>query len=126
MTEYVWRVKLDDGSEVHQYDSEGDEILYGSIDPARIREASWLPRGDGVPEYTVVVEEAQSLILLRRHQVQPGQGDRIAFYLLGWREGEREAVLFIAPGYGALLAHSSTAQVRVTEDGRLALTTPLL
>ena len=105
---YTWRLTLDDGSVVEQYDEMGEEVLFGSVDLTRVREASWVPTsvlvGDVAESatFTVRVEPGQTPILARRHRVK-GDSDTVVMYLLGVREGEREAVMLIDPGGGVLL-----------------------
>ena len=125
--EYLWRLTLDDGSVVEQYDQAGDEVLFGSVDLSRVREASWVPKrcliggfANSATSFTVALEPGQVPIVLRRHQVN-AQGDRVIFYLLGYREGDAEHVMFIAPGTGALLAQGSTTRVRIESDRVIAV-----
>jgi hypothetical protein len=123
--EYTWRLELDDGSVVEQYDEMGVEVLFSSVDLARVRKASWVPTsrliGEGVLDrpsvtkpftssvcesaqvFTVLVEPGQTPILFRRHRVK-GDSDTVVMYGLGVREGEREAVMLIDPRGGVLLA----------------------
>jgi hypothetical protein len=103
--DYTWRLELDDGSVVEQYDELGEEVLFGSVDLTRVREASWVPtsRLIGEATFTVLVEPGQTPILFRRHRVK-GDSDTVVMYGLGVREGEREAVMLIDPRGGVLLA----------------------
>lgn len=106
--QYTWRLTLDDGSVVEQYDEMGEEVLFGSVDLARVREASWVPtsalKGDVADSatFSTTVEPGQTPILARRHRVK-GDSDTVVSYLLGVREGERKAVMLIDPGGEVLL-----------------------
>jgi hypothetical protein len=116
--DYTWRLTLDDDSVVEQYDDLGEEVLFGSVDLTRVREASWVPVVldrpsvakpftssvcESAQAFTVLVEPGQTPILFRRHRVK-GDSDTVVMYGLGVREGEREAVMLIDPRGGVLLA----------------------
>lgn len=72
LLDYTWHLTLDDGSVVEQYDDLGEEVLFDSVDLARVRKASWVPtsclRGEVVldrpsvakPFTSSVCESAQS------------------------------------------------------------------
>ena len=86
---YTWRLTLDDGSVVSQYDEMGEEVLFGSVDLTRVREASWVPirHLTGRKTHTVELDPGQTPILRRRHRVT-GNRDTVIMYILGARDEE--------------------------------------
>lgn len=91
---YTWRLTLDDGSVIEQYDELGEEVLFGSVDLTRVRSASWVPirhlKGevaDSATYFTVLVGPGQTPILRRRHRVI-GDRDTVIMYILGVRDEE--------------------------------------
>lgn len=100
--EYFWRLELDDCSTVQQYDADGAEIPFGSVDLTRVRRASWVPirhlKGEVAKSatFTVLLEFGQTPIVRRRHRVK-GDQDTVTEYLLGVRDEEGDCVLHIDP-----------------------------
>ena len=112
--EYFWRVELEDGSTLQQFDADGEEILFSSVDLTRVRVAAWVPirhltgeetvggrrRRDvesdlgysveglvDAPGWSVRVEPGQEPILRRRHEVK-GDQDTLTGYVIGVRDEE--------------------------------------
>lgn len=87
--EYFWRLELDDGSTVQQFDADGAEVPFGSVDLTRVRRASWVPIRPltGRKTHTVILEPGQTPILRRRHRVI-GDRDTVIMYILGARDEE--------------------------------------
>ena len=90
MISYTWRLTLDDGSIVEQYDEMGEEVLFGSVDLTRVRSASWVPIRHLTGEkktHTLRLDPGQTPILRRRHRVI-GDRDTVISYILGARDEE--------------------------------------
>lgn len=114
---YYWLARFEDGEEVAQYNSSGEEVLYREVlDRLQAGKGlsfiAWVPTQKGKPTYVQYINSSwQRPIVARRHFVKVGildaqkKGEKILF-LLGWQAtiGGRnyKSVLFIDPETGGI------------------------
>ena len=94
---WVWGVVYKDGSELHQFDSEGIFHQFKEINLPEVKMFSMYRSDDMGKRYDIVVTEGMQLFHFYRN-VKPYYLDNyVKVYVFGWKKDGKESYHFILP-----------------------------
>jgi hypothetical protein len=112
---FYWKAKYLDGTELSQFDKNGEEHLFSEIKQENLDTFSWVPINASLPTYSIKLAPNQRLIALRRHRKHIKGGVELGeevMYLLGWQMTELgknfKSIMYICPDGNIILDSQDT------------------
>ena len=101
--EYFWLAHFQDGTDIAQFDDNGDEVLYREVlskleTGAILDYISWVPIHSGSILYTQYYAPWQRPIVLRRHTINLANEEQPVRFILGWQatiDGKNYKTIFV-------------------------------
>lgn len=97
LQKWVWGVVYKDGTELHQFDSEGTFHQFKEINLSEVKMFTMYRSDDMGKRYDIVVTEGMQLFHFYRNVRPYYLENYVRVYAFGWKKGGQESYHFILP-----------------------------